>query len=290
MPRVPSSADGFCGKSQQRDAAVKQLALVPMWKPLLVVLAQLWVLRAISVDTHGATDPFSSASWTFPAAASIAYLVFIFVGMRLMKDRKPMELTEYMVMYNLYQTILNTYSVYCFCAEVYNLGLGFVGNAFDRSPGGWHLGFLIYIHYNNKFIELLDTVFMVLRKKNNQVSFLHVYHHVMLIWAWFAVVKFNCGGDAYFGALINSAIHVAMYGYYLMALLGWSCPWKKYLTQCQMLQFAICLAQAVATIFVGSTPLWLTLLQVWVMVNMLVLFGNFYLKSYTKKEGAQKSE
>ncbi len=95
MPRVPSSADGFCGKSQQRDAAVKQLALVPMWKPLLVVLAQLWVLRAISVDTHvrtrssvctlragaacmglgvqGATDPFSSASWTFPAAASIAY-------------------------------------------------------------------------------------------------------------------------------------------------------------------------------------------------------------------------
>jgi hypothetical protein len=52
IPRVPSTADAICGKSQQRDAAVKQLALVPMWKPLLVVLAQLWALRAISVDTH----------------------------------------------------------------------------------------------------------------------------------------------------------------------------------------------------------------------------------------------
>jgi hypothetical protein len=100
IPRVPSTADAICGKSQQRDAAVKQLALVPMWKPLLVVLAQLWALRAISVDTHvrmrfgglslgatrrgyaicdafrvvqGVSDPFASSSWALPLALTVGY-------------------------------------------------------------------------------------------------------------------------------------------------------------------------------------------------------------------------
>lgn len=33
-----------------------------------------------------------------------------------------------------------------------------------------------------RYIELLDTVFMILRKKNQQLSFLHVYHHTLILW------------------------------------------------------------------------------------------------------------
>jgi hypothetical protein len=53
----------------------------------------------------------------------------------------------------------------------------------------------IWAHYNNKFVELLDTLFMVLRCKNAQLSFLHVYHHVLMIWAWWVVCKFHPGGE-----------------------------------------------------------------------------------------------
>jgi hypothetical protein len=34
------------------------------------------------------------------------------------------------------------------------------------------------MHYANKYVELLDTVFIVLRKKTQQLSYLHMYHHV----------------------------------------------------------------------------------------------------------------
>jgi hypothetical protein len=34
-----------------------------------------------------------------------------------------------------------------------------------------------WLFYISKFVELLDTVFFIMRKKFNQVTFLHVFHH-----------------------------------------------------------------------------------------------------------------
>lgn len=46
-----------------------------------------------------------------------------------------------------------------------------------------------------KMVELVETVFFILRKKYNQVSKLHVYHHVStFLLAWFGT-KF-IGGNA----------------------------------------------------------------------------------------------
>lgn len=53
-----------------------------------------------------------------------------------------------------------------------------------------------------------------------------------------------------------------------------------------MLQFCICFAHACGCIYIESVPTMICLLQIYVMVNMLVLFGNFYRKQYSaKKEG-----
>ncbi|KAK7871572.1 hypothetical protein R5R35_010369 [Gryllus longicercus] len=52
------------------------------------------------------------------------------------------------------------------------------------------------VYFINKVFDLFDTIFFVLRKKFNQVTFLHVYHHVamcLVVWAHF---KFNhLGGE-----------------------------------------------------------------------------------------------
>lgn len=48
----------------------------------------------------------------------------------------------------------------------------------DLSNGAWW-------YFISKVVELLDTVFFVLRKKQAQVTFLHVYHHsVTCLFSW----------------------------------------------------------------------------------------------------------
>ena len=103
------------------------------------------------------------------------------------------------------------------------------------------------------------------------------------------------GGDAYFGALLNSFIHVLMYSYYALSLLKIPCPWKKYLTQAQLLQFASVIVYSVFS-YIGwpeDERNWkhvtAVLIQVWEMVSLFALFSFFYAKSYGKKSKKSKS-
>ena len=122
-----------------------------------------------------------------------------------------------------------------------------------------------------------------------QVSFLHVYHHFSIAWAWYLAMNLFPGGDAYFGALLNSFIHVLMYSYYALSLLKILCPWKKYLTQAQLLQFASVMVYSVFS-YLGwpeDERNWrhvsAVATQVWEMASLFALFSFFYAKSYGKK-------
>merc|ERR1719155_138907 len=72
----------------------------------------------------------------------------------------------------------------------------------------------------NLFCEFMDTFFFVLRKKNNQISFLHVYHHTSMLLLQWSLVKYIPGGVSYFGPMLNCFIHTLMYAYYGLAAIG----------------------------------------------------------------------
>merc|ERR1711884_200735 len=108
------------------------------------------------------------------------------------------------------------------------------------------------------------------------VSFLHVYHHVSIAWAWWAAFMLYPGGDSYFGALLNSIIHVLMYSYYLLALLKIPCPWKRYLTQAQLLQFTSVIIYTVGMhIIIPKEAAFkyrlAMIIQVWEMISLFAL-------------------
>ncbi len=56
-------------------------------------------------------------------------------------------------------------------------------------------------YFFSKLIEFLDTVFFVLRKKNNQISFLHMYHHATMFPIWWCGTRWVPGGHAAFGTV-----------------------------------------------------------------------------------------
>lgn len=293
--RKVESVDAICtAKIDESTEKVFTSALLP---PLYMTAAYLVLLRVMgnalySDGEPNRSDTFRKVWWSGPIFFTLAYLAMIYFGTAYMKDRKEFQIKPYIFTYNLYQCILNIWCVAAMVYEVYSNPWFKApwGNTPQPGAQGFRIGFLVWIHYNNKFLELLDTVWMVLRKKNNQISFLHCYHHVLLIWSWFFVCKFEAGGDCYFGACVNSFIHILMYGYYTLALLNIPCPWKRWITNCQMLQFCLCLAHSIYVTIKGNMPIELPLVQAFVMINMLVLFGNFYKKSYLNKKEGKKVE
>merc|ERR550539_1024015 len=116
----------------------------------------------------------------------------------------------------------------------------------------------------------------------DQVSFLPVYHHFSIAWAWYLAMTMFPGGDAYFGALLNSFIHVLMYSYYALSLLKIPCPWKKYLTQAQLLQFASVVIYSIVGYITWPKDehkgrhTAAVFIQVWEMVSLFALFSFFY--------------
>ena len=63
----------------------------------------------------------------------------------------------------------------------------------------------------------VETGIFVLRKKDNQTTALHLYHHVSTFLLAWITLKYNAISPLTFMSFINSFIHIIMYIYYLLA-------------------------------------------------------------------------
>ena len=90
----------------------------------------------------------------------------------------------------------------CVCVCVVCVFVCAQGRAHNRRRSN-DLANVLYIFYLSKAYEMIDTMLMCLRKKTAQVSFLHVYHHLMTFLLWWIGIYFVPGGDSYMSAMIN---------------------------------------------------------------------------------------
>ena len=213
------------------------------------------------------------------AGAHIAYLVIIF-GLRfLLKGCKPLNVKYPMMLYNIIQVVASTTMTIGLAPYLLNYVFNLNGK-FNATIEFW-----VLFHYVTKFLDMFDSLFMVLRQKDDQLSFLHVYHHCTIGAIWGCLLHFGFGnGAAFFGAWINSLVHALMYFHYFWTSLGLRNPFKKYLTLFQMFQFSLCILQAVLVlVFDQQFTLEWAVLQLCYHMTLLYLFLKFYLKSNGKK-------
>nr|XP_040050838.1 elongation of very long chain fatty acids protein 7a isoform X1 [Gasterosteus aculeatus aculeatus] len=221
-----------------------------------------------------------------------AYIYFVHsLGPRLMENRKALDLRGVLIVYNFGVVALSLYMCYEFVVSGWGTGYTFHCDPVDYSdsPQGLRMAATCWLYYFSKFIEMLDTIFFVLRKRNSQVTFLHVYHHSVMPFTWWFGVRFSAGGMGTFHALLNCIVHVIMYTYYGLTALGpkyqkylW---WKKHLTTIQLIQFVIVTSHISQYFFMKDCnyqfPIFVYIIAAYGLI-FLFLFLNFWYHAYTK--------
>jgi len=156
-----------------------------------------------------------------------------------------------------------------------------------------------YTFYLSKFVEYIDTIFLVIKAKGimppaNSQYFLHIYHHAVTAGIVWCCLNFNFT-VAWTGPFTNSFVHILMYGYYGLTeanmidrRLG-----GKIITPIQLIQFAFCLILAAIELVMNVTSGGGCGSNNYVILFMLfnyMIFFSFFVRVYTDKKKERSAE
>lgn len=224
----------------------------------------------------------------------VVYLGGIWLLHRAMKTREAWSLKSISAIHNM---ILCIWSAIMFIGVVVGLLQRVQEGGMERlycdseAPSG-PVYFWMYIYFLSKFVELFDTVIIILKKK--PLIFLHVYHHaivVLMVWLWMTGSLVFSG----IGMAFNTFVHVFMYYYYFASIMGWQVWWKRYITTVQIIQFVSSFLLSIPYVYyaVGfsSTGQFeprcsgfsAFLFSFGCNLSFLILFVQFYQRAYSRK-------
>ncbi|KAF2246138.1 GNS1/SUR4 membrane protein [Trematosphaeria pertusa] len=231
------------------------------------------------------------------SAVLISYYIIIFGGRELMRDRQPLQLSFLFKLHNFYLTAISGILLALFAEQlipmVWRHGVFF---AICDHNGGWtdKMVVLYYLNYLTKFLELLDTCFLFLKKK--PLTFLHTYHHGATALLCYTQL-IGSTAVSWVPITLNLCVHVVMYWYYFQSARGIKIWWKKYITIMQIVQFVLDLGFvyfASWTYFTSTYWPWLpnagrcageefaAIAGICILSSYLLLFISFYFATYKK--------
>lgn len=288
---------------------LESLPIPTLHKPFGI---QLWPVfnKAFGLVAGYPADEFKFVAGETPMStlkeASIfvaIYYTIIFGGRELMRNREPFKLKFLFLIHNFYLTAISAILLALFVEEllptVVRKG---VFHAICEHEGGWtqHLVVLYYLNYLTKYLELLDTVFLFLKKK--PLTFLHCYHHGATAVLCYTQLIGNTA-VSWVPITLNLTVHVVMYWYYFQSARGVRIWWKEWVTRLQIIQFIIDLGFVYFASYNYFVSTYFSRLPhsgncageefaafagIIILSSYLILFISFYLATY-KKDGKAPS-
>jgi len=227
------------------------------------------------------------------------YLLFIYyIGPRFMKTRKAYELKTFIIFYNIGQVMACLYILYrVYLATEFQIMKFWKCFFTSTNPDALEIyDSIIYFTFWLKMVELIETIIFVLRKKQNQVSYLHVFHHCSTITLVYIMGNNYRALLALYPLVLNCCVHVIMYTYYLAAAvcdqrtIQRLTPIKKSITIIQMIQFVLILSQAVVHFMYCSVPKIVVGYYATVVIVIFYGFYDFYKKAYNSNKAKQDKQ
>ncbi|KAL8711743.1 MAG: hypothetical protein Q9220_003914 [cf. Caloplaca sp. 1 TL-2023] len=249
--------------------------------------------------------PHQTTLSTFKATAAMltTYYVVVFAGREFMKNRKAFKLNGLFMIHNLYLTVASAIMLALFMEQliptIWRRGTFF---AICDHRGGWtrELVVLYYMNYLTKYVELIDTIFLVLKKK--PLTFLHTYHHGATALLCYTQM-IGLTSVSWVPITLNLLVHVVMYWYYFQSARGVRIWWKEWITRLQIAQFVIDLGFVYFASYTYFSSTYFPHLPTMgrcageefaafagmgILSSYLLLFISFYLATYKKSSAAGK--
>ena len=228
---------------------------------------------------------FAASRPDIPLAAAAAYLALLVLGPRAMAQRPALTLRAPLFAWNaalcLYSAAGALFMLRHAAGVLAAQGLGAtLCGARVYATGAPALWLTLFMF--SKLPELVDTVFLVLRKR--PLSFLHCYHHAsVMLYCWFAFALRSHLG--YWFTLMNYVVHAVMYFYYALTSLGLAPPWGSAVTLLQIAQMVAGCALCAYSAAVGCEARGSLAAAVLLYASYLVLFVQFFVARPGRKAG-----
>jgi len=233
--------------------------------------------------------------WWLSYVVAALYLIGLWLLPHHMKEKEPYDLHRLLVIWNF---ILAAFSFIGMMRTAPHLFLMIKTFGFEytlcrnarSSYGGGPCGVWTMLFIFSKYFELIDTLFLILRKR--KVGFLHWFHHCSVLLYCCHSGMWEMPTGVYF-TVMNYSVHALMYFYYfLAAVLQRPLSWGIYVTILQISQMFggifINLAHMVAFQAVphcdGHLPNVAAALVMY--ASYLYLFVEFLYKRYCKRRSA----
>eukprot|EP01084_Bolivina_argentea_P256877 432659_1 len=235
-----------------------------------------------------------STDLTLPVSVVTLYCIGIPLLQMIMKNRDPIPCKYILFIHNIVLSVLSLYLfLFMFSSALSyntlsNKSYYYIFCALTKPEQRGTLNWCYYINLLVKYYELIDTFFLVIKKK--KVSFLHGYHHpATLVFAYIVIME--APGLEWTVLILNLLVHTIMYFYYGMSAIKIKMPGKIIITVLQIVQFVLDLSfiwYVWFNVTQGSKfcngKTMTGIIATGILGSYLLLFLDFFKNTYVKKK------